>query len=225
MLAQTTSETSPSGAVVRRTRERLFTDGPESLTDSELVVMLVGESGAGALDRWSQGHYGQLYNAQPSELASVPGVGSAAAARLLAGVEFGARRTRVVVGRPLLGTPAAVVAYCAPLIAHHDREHFWMLALDTKNRLIRHVEVSVGIVDATIVHPREVYKDAIRLSASSIVVVHNHPSGDPQPSRADIRLTRRLSEAGEVVGIALVDHVIVSPSGVSYSLREHGELS
>lgn len=225
MCATVEADRVGDSSAIRRTRERLFADGAASLTDGELVVVLVGESGAEAIDRWAHGCYGQVYAAHPRELLSLPGVGSASAARILAGVELGARRARVVVGRPLLGTPAAVVAYCAPLMAHLDREHFWMLALDTKNRLIRHVEVSVGIIDATMVHPREVFKDAIRLSAVSIVVVHNHPSGDPQPSRADIRLTRRLAEAGEVIGIALVDHVIVSPSGIGYSLREHGELT
>lgn len=105
-----------------------------------------------------------------------------------------------------------------------DREHFWVLALDAKNRLIRPSEVSIGIVDATVVHPREVFKDAVRQSAAGVVVVHNHPSGDPQPSRADLRLTSRLVQAGEVLGIPVLDHVIVGSSGIGYSLREHGEL-
>ena len=100
-----------------------------------------------------------------------------------------------------------------------------MLCLDTKNRLIVDHEVSVGTIDATVVHPREVFKPAIGCSAASVIVVHNHPSGDPQPSAADIRLTRRLHAAGDVLGIPLLDHVIVSATGIGYSLREHGQLN
>jgi DNA repair protein RadC len=97
-----------------------------------------------------------------------------------------------------------------------------VIALNTKNRLIRMYEVSVGSLNATIVHPRELFKDAVRLSAASVVVVHNHPSGDPTPSAADIQLTRRLVKAGDVLGIDVLDHVVIGTAGEFSSLREMG---
>ena len=103
-----------------------------------------------------------------------------------------------------------------------DREQFWALVLDTKNRLIKDVPVSVGSLNASIVHPRELFRSAVRMSAASIVVAHNHPSGDPTPSGADIQLTRRLTRAGDVLGIELLDHVVIGDGGAWASLREMG---
>lgn len=106
-------------------------------------------------------------------------------------------------------------------MAVYDREHFHCLLLDTKNRLIERVEISVGSLNASIVHPRELYKLAVARSAAAVIVVHNHPSGDTTPSGADIQLTRRLVKAGDVLGIELLDHVIVGSEGFT-SLRDSG---
>jgi DNA repair protein RadC len=124
--------------------------------------------------------------------------------------------------RPAVSTPEDVVGLCAPQLRGLDREHFWSLALNTKNQLIKLSEVSVGSLNASIVHPRELFKDAVRVSAAAIVVVHNHPSGDPTPSGADIQLTRRLAKAGDVLGIELLDHVIIGDGGEHSSLRDMG---
>lgn len=105
-----------------------------------------------------------------------------------------------------------------------DREVFSALLLDAKNRLLRAVTVSVGTLTASLVHPREVYKAAIRHSAASIILAHNHPSGDPTPSREDIEITERLAEAGRVLGIDLLDHVVLGSDGRFESLREQGIL-
>ena len=123
-----------------------------------------------------------------------------------------------------MSTPEDVVRLCATQLRGLDREHFWALVLTTKNRLLRMVEVSVGSLNASIVHPRELFKEAVRVSAASVIVVHNHPSGDPTPSGADLQLTRRLARAGEVLGIELLDHIVIGDGGAHVSLREMGVL-
>ncbi|MDZ4655295.1 MAG: DNA repair protein RadC [Coriobacteriia bacterium] len=164
-----------------------------------------------------------LWRVSAEDLTSRHGVGPAAAARLLASLEMG-RRWASWPGskRPVIATPEDVVRICGPQFRGLDREHFWALALNTKNQLVRIVEVSIGSLNASIVHPRELYKEAIRLSAASIVVVHNHPSGDPTPSSADLQLTRRLIKAGDVIGIELLDHVIIGDGGAHASIRDLG---
>ena len=124
--------------------------------------------------------------------------------------------------RPVISGPDDVARVCGPQMRGLDREHFWALALNTKNQLLRTIEVSIGSLNASIVHPRELFKDAVKVSAASIVVVHNHPSGDPTPSGADIQLTRRLVKAGDVLGIEVLDHVVIGGSGEHASLRDLG---
>jgi len=157
------------------------------------------------------------------ELVALEGLGPATAARLLACVEFSRRAgSRSGGDKPAISTPEDVVAVCGSQLRGLDREHFWTLALNTKNRLVRIIEVSVGSLNASIVHPRELFKDAVRVSAASIVVVHNHPSGDPTPSGADIQLTRRIVKAGDVLGIEVLDHVVIGENGSHASLRDLG---
>lgn len=199
----------------------------ERVDDLDLLTTVVGKAAALSIVAWalSSGREGHTWPLTASDLSEVPGLSRSHCRRLSATVELGRRSNCASrVDRPLLSSPEAVIHYCEPLMARWDREHFWMLALDAKNRLIGRREVSVGIIDATVVHPREVFKGAITLSAANVILAHNHPSGDPQPSRADLRLTARLFEAGNLLGIPVVDHVIVGSSGVGYSLREHGEL-
>lgn len=120
--------------------------------------------------------------------------------------------------------PRAVYTYCYPLMCDFDREHFWVLALNAKNQLLRRIECAVGTVDTAVVHPREVFKDAILASAVSIILVHNHPSGNEKPSQCDKRLTEKLISAGKIIGIDVIDHVIIGEEGCYYSLREHGHM-
>ncbi len=169
---------------------------------------------AGSVDVW---------RLTAEDLLAMPGVGPATAARVLAGLEFGRRLVLPATQPPpSITTPEDVVALCLPQLRGADREHFWALVLNTKNRLVRTVEVSVGSLNASIVHPRELFKEAVRLSAAAVVVVHNHPSGDPTPSGADIQLTRRLAKAGDVLGIELLDHVVIGDGGEHASLRDMG---
>lgn len=210
---------------VSHPRDALLAGRSEELTDEGLLSVLVGEEGARHLERilpaGAVPH--ALCRLSGDELVSLDGVGPASAARLLACVEMSRRAgCSASDSRPVITTPEDVVALCGPQFRGLDREHFWTLALNTKNRLLRIIEVSVGSLSASIVHPRELFKDAIRVSAASVVVVHNHPSGDPTPSGADIQLTRRLIKAGDVLGIEVLDHVVIVEGGEHTSMRDVG---
>ena len=209
-----------------RPRERLLRDGAPALADRELVavVLATGTRRRDALALAAEvlavagGPHG-LTQVAPSRLMRETGLGAARAARLLAAVELGRRALIARPPRPRLSTPAAVAAYLAPRHGDHREERFGVALLDTKHRLIRVVPISHGTLDASLVHPREVFRAAAEHSAAAIVLFHNHPSGDPTPSLDDIQLTRRLVEAGELMGIAVVDHVVLGAPGW-HSLRE-----
>ena len=205
-------------------REMLLSGSPESVSDEGLISLVLGREGDASralLERCESP--GALWHLSAEELVEVPGFGPAGAARLLACLEMSRRASRWSCGdRPTVSTPEDVVAICWPQLRGSDREHFWALALSTKNHLLKIIEVSVGSLNASIVHPRELFKDAVRVSAASVVVVHNHPSGDPTPSGADIQLTRRLVKAGDVLGIEVLDHVVIGDDGAHQSLRELG---
>ena len=206
-------------------RELLLAGSAETITDAGLISVLIGSP--------SQEHATALLAEHPipdgfwrvsaEDLVALDGVGPAAAARVLACLEMSRRASAWRCGRrPTVSTPEDVVELCSAQMRGLDREHFWSLALNTKNQLLKMVEVSVGSLNASIVHPRELFKEAVRLSAASIVVVHNHPSGDPTPSGADVQLTRRLAKAGDVLGIELLDHVVIGDGGEHASLRDLG---
>lgn len=130
-------------------------------------------------------------------------------------------RERVGAFGPILACSGDIAAIMAPEIAHLDREQFVALHLDCKNRLISREVVSIGHLTSALVHPREVFKAAILANAASIAFVHNHPSGDPEPSHEDVEITRRLAKAGEILGIAVLDHVVVARGG-HVSVMERG---
>lgn len=199
----------------------------EQLSDAALVGVLVAEGSEAAGRAVLDAHPvpDAFWRLTAEDLVRLPGVGPAGAARLLACLEMSRRACAwPVASRPTVSTAADVASLCAMQLRGLDREHFWALALNTKNQLLRTVEISVGSLNASIVHPRELFKEAVRLSAAAVVVVHNHPSGDPSPSGADLQLTRRLARAGEVLGIELVDHVIIGDGGAFCSLREMGAM-
>ncbi len=211
----------------RSLRDVVLCGRAESLSDAALVGVLVAEgseeTGRAVLD--AHPIPDGFWRLTAEDLVQLPGVGPAGAARLLVCLEMSRRASGwSPARRPTVSTPEDVISLCATQLRGLDREHFWALALNTKNQLLRVVEVSVGSLNASIVHPRELFKEAVKLSAASIVVVHNHPSGDPTPSGADIQLTRRLVRAGEVLGIELVDHVVIGDGGAHVSLREMGAL-
>ncbi len=210
-----------------RPREKLLRAGATALGDNELVAVLLG---AGLRDRdalavaadllAAVGGVSGLGRHAAERLTRAPGVGPTRAARLLAAVELG---RRALAGpprlRPRLASPSAVGGYLLPDHGGHPEERFGVLLLDTKHRAIRAVPISRGTLDASLVHPREVFRAAADYAAAAVVLFHNHPSGDPAPSVDDVQLTRRLVEAGELMGIAVLDHVVLGDA-CWHSLRE-----
>jgi len=212
-------------------RERLEREGPESLALAELIALLMrtGARGASSLglanaliDRF--GSLDALARAGSAELRRVQGMGPAKIASLRAAFELGARlaRTPLVPGEKL-HSPEQVAAHFGARMRRYRQEVFIVLLLDSRHRLIGEVEVSRGSLNQSLVHPREVFAPALRESAAAILVLHNHPSGDPQPSREDHEVTRRLVKAGEILGIRVVDHLVIA--GQAYtSLARTGHL-
>jgi DNA repair protein RadC len=208
-------------------RDLVLCGRADAVPDASLIALLVGEASAETGEALLREHPipDALWRVSAEDLTRLPGVGPVAASRLLASLEIARRAaTWGSAARPQISTPEDVVRLCATQLRGLDREHFWALPLNTKNQLLRMVEVSVGSLNASIVHPRELFKEAVRLSAAAVVVVHNHPSGDPTPSGADIQLTRRLAKAGDVLGIELLDHVVIGDGGSHASLRDLGLL-
>jgi DNA repair protein RadC len=214
-----------------RPREKLARAGVAALGDNELVALLLGCGTrsrnalvvAGDVLTAAEGLNG-LARMELDDLTRVDGIGRSRAARFLAAVELG---RRVMAGpgvdRPRLHTPAKVAKHLLPLYGGHRVERFGLVLLDSKYRLIRTAILSVGSIDTSIAHPREVFREAALASASAIVLFHNHPSGDPEPSADDWFLTRRLVHAGEVMGIDVVDHIILG-DGRWFSFKESAGL-
>lgn len=210
-----------------RPREKLERVGVAALGDNELLALVLG-SGWGTRDvlelaNMVLAHAGGVHGLtrmEPVNLRHVPGIGRARAAQVLAAIELG-RRTLVrhAVERPRLNTPRALAAYLLPQFGARPVEQFGIVMLDTRHRMLRIKIVAVGSLDTTVVHPREVFREAAAVSAAAIVLFHNHPSGDPTPSPDDRQLTARLQQAGTILGIPLVDHVILADTRY-YSLRE-----
>jgi DNA repair protein RadC len=200
-----------------RPREKLDRHGPGVLGDNELLAIVIGHgmAGRGALavaDRVldETGGVHGLTRMTRAQLAGLPGLGSALAGRILAAVELG-RRTLLTnpVERPRFLDSRQLGEYLLPRFGAFPNERFGVVMLDTKLRLIKVSVVSSGSLDASVVHPREVYREATTVGAAAIAVFHNHPSGDPTPSRDDVTLTRRLRQAGTILGIPLLDHVVL----------------
>jgi DNA repair protein RadC len=213
-----------------RPRERLLEAGPSALSDGELLGLLFGIGSrektavelAGEVISEAGGLHG-LYDVSVHELMQVNGIGEAKACIILAAVELGRRIGQVRnPGRPVVSSPADVERLLRGRIANLDRENFVVLLLNTKNEVIETSTVSVGTLGASLVHPREVFKPAVRASAASVILAHNHPSGKVEPSREDREVTRRLGEAAEILGIEVLDHVIVGDG--YFSMKEHGML-
>ncbi len=202
-----------------RPRERLLAKGAEALATEELIAILLrtGTAGVSALDAARQvlkqfGSLDTLARARIEELASLRGVGRDKAVTLKAALTLAQRLSReVAAAAPLLETPQQVADLLREDCRAREVEHFQVLLLNTRRRLIRvePVPVSQGTLDTILVHPREVFKAAIAANAAALVLVHNHPSGDPTPSEADIRVTRDLIRAGQLLKIEVLDHVII----------------
>jgi DNA repair protein RadC len=212
-----------------RPREKLERHGPAALGDNELLALILGSGSrdAGALALANtvlvrvDGIIG-LTRSTVLELQQVDGIGRARAAQVLAAVELG-RRTllRETAERPRMRDAQQIARYLLPQFGASPVEQFGIVMLDTRQHVLRVKIVSIGSLDSTIVHPREVFREAAGASAAAIVLFHNHPSGDPTPSPDDLALTRRLADAGEIMGIEVLDHVILG-DGRYFSMREAG---
>jgi len=201
-----------------RPRERLCRLGAPALGDAELLAVVLGHGtrGADALATAATlvNHLGSLpalVGADPAELSLLPGIGPATAARLAAAVELGKRALwHQADPRPRLRCAQDVHRLLRHDIAGLHKEVFWALALDAQHRLLRQLRIAEGSLLSVDVHPREVFRPLIRLGAAATILAHNHPSGDPQPSRDDLELTRRLRSVGTLTGIPVLDHVVVT---------------
>lgn len=206
----------------QRPRERLSHEGVRALSVQELLALVIGSGGTGGsvlalADRLlasTGGHLRPLASAAPGELEALPGIGRATAARLVAALELGLRAAEEEEpDRPRVRGPADVYRLMAPRLRNLAHEEFHALLLNTQHRVLRDVTVTRGILDASLIHPREVLRPAILASAASIILVHNHPSGDPTPSPEDRAVSRQLADAGRTVGIRVLDHVVVGARG------------
>ena len=216
-------------AIHDRPREKLQRLGAGALGDNELLAIVLGHgrARASALDLANavlgaaDGAHG-LVRTRYDELCAIPGIGSARAAQILAAVELGRRTlTRAARERVQIVSPRAAAEFLLPQYGNRPVEQFGVLLLDTKHRVLRTLVLSVGTLDASIVHPREVFGAAAAAGAAALVLFHNHPSGDPKPSQDDVQLTRRLATAGVLMGIDVIDHVILADVRY-YSFKEEG---
>jgi DNA repair protein RadC len=215
-----------------RPRERLLCRGAGALSSPELLAVLLqtGTSTSSAADVGFDllsafGSLEALSLASPEELLRQAGIGPANAASLLAAFELGRRaQTPAPAQRLAIRTPADVAGLLAAEMRRLDREHFRAVLLNTRHEVLEVASVAIGGLDSAPIHPREVFKDAIRRSAAAVILVHNHPSGTPEPSADDVRITARLAEAGRVVGIEVLDHIIIG-DGRFVSMRERGGLT
>lgn len=216
--------------MVDRPREKLARAGVAALGDGELVALVIGSGtrARGAFDVGQDvlraaGGVDGLLRLGLDELRGINGVGQARGARLLAAVELGRRALAGEAGRrPQFRSPADLSHYLMPLYGGHRVERFGVLLLDTRLRLIRASILASGSVDGVVVEPRDVYREALLASATGVVAFHNHPSGDPTPSSADRLVTVRLVQAGQVLGITLVDHIILGAGGYYSFKAENG---
>jgi DNA repair protein RadC len=214
-----------------RPREKLQRHGAAALGDNELVALVLGSGRprtgalgvANELLRARGGLHG-LARSSCNDLTPVPGVGEAKAVQLLAALELGRRTLTQGSGHRLeLRTPRAAAEFLLPTFGARSTEHFGVVHFDSKYRVLRTVVVAIGTLNSTNVEPREVFREAIVGAAAAILVFHNHPSGDPTPSRDDENLTRRLRAAGTLVGIEVVDHLVLGDTRYC-SLKEMGRL-
>lgn len=210
-------------------QERMIRQGVAACSNQELLAILI-RSGGGGVDVLQVAHALMdrggglmgLIGWKPEDFQRVPGIGVVKSLQLTAAFQLARRaitesRDKVI----RLDDPGKVFELLQPVSVGLDTERFWVVGLNRKNQMIRYEEVSVGTATSSLAHPREIFREAIRQGATGVIVAHNHPSGDPSPSRADIEVTRRLREASRVIGIDLLDHVILGhpqadPRGSGY---------
>ncbi|UOQ46443.1 DNA repair protein RadC [Halobacillus salinarum] len=214
-----------------RPRERLIELGPSHLSNQELLAILLGsgtkfESVVDLSKRLLVHFEGLLLlkDASVEELRAIRGIGLAKAVLLIAAIELGKRMQQMKpVERYMIRSPEDGADFVMEEMRDLKQEHFICLFLNTKNQVLHRQTIFIGSLNASIVHPREVFKEAVKRSAASIICAHNHPSGDPTPSQEDIHVTRRLQECGKMIGIELLDHLVIGDRKF-ISLKEKGYL-
>jgi len=211
-----------------RPREKLLNMGAEALSDQEPLAILLctGTRKTSALDLAQEilkcGGLYALTRTSLEELRLQKGMGLAKAAQLKAAVELSKRLARQSLGsQPVIKIPQDAARLVMGEMSYLDREHFKVMNLNTKNQVITIDTVSVGSLNASLVHPREVFKMPLKRSAASLILIHNHPSGDPSPSKEDINITRRLRDAGNLLGLEILDHIIIGQNNF-LSMKESG---
>ena len=213
-----------------RLLERLRKYGPQVLKPSELIAIIIrtGTGQASAVQVGEQllqkydGNLRRLANDNETRIAEcIKGLGTVKAAQLVAAFELGRRMAAFLETKPQISAPADVARLMMPSLRDLQKEVLYVLCLDTKNNVVKQRRIFEGSLNASIIHPREVFRFAIEEAAASIILVHNHPSGDPHPSKEDVRATKQLIEAGNYIQIPVLDHVIIG-DGLYISLKEEG---
>jgi DNA repair protein RadC len=212
-----------------RPRERLYYQGPAALKEEELVAIILrtGTRDAPVLElaRRLLSHYGGLgglARVSASELQRYPGLGMAKAVELQAALELGRRLGGLhPEARPQVRSPADLANLLIPEMAYLEQEHLRVVLLNTKNQVLAAPEVYVGSLNTSVVRVAELFREAIRQNAAAVIVVHNHPSGDPTPSNEDVQVTRQIAEAGELLDIEVLDHLVIGHQRY-ISLKERG---
>lgn len=212
-----------------RPRERMLQHGAQALSNTELLAILLrtgtfSESVVGLAHRvlMECGNLRNLTDLSTDQLTAIKGIGTAKALQIKAGIELGRRLARSSMEQTVkIRSPKDAADYMMEDMRYLQKEHFVCLFLNTKNQVLAEEILSMGSLNASIVHPREVFRAAIKRSSASIICLHNHPSGDPSPSPEDVQLTQRLVQAGELIGIEVLDHVIIGDRRY-VSLKEQG---
>jgi DNA repair protein RadC len=213
-------------SIENRPRERMEKQGVQVLSDAELLAIILkfGNKEENVIDMCNRliSKYGvdKLSSCSLKELQEIKGIGKAKASQIIALFEFNKRHNVSKQNGKPIKTAKDVYDYCYPKLKNLDKEHFMILHLDTKNRILKDEIVSIGTLTCSLVHPREIFKSAIKESSNSIILVHNHPTGDSTPSQEDIKVTDILMKSGELLSIKILDHVIIG-SNDYYSFNEN----
>lgn len=214
-----------------RPREKMIKYGKEMLSNSELIAILIrtgcAEKSAITLATeiicGSEKGIINLSNLTVEELCTIKGVGKSKACQIIAGIELGKRIMKASSSLNRITSPSDVFNFMIGDLKFLKKEKFFTILLDTKHQIISVENISTGSLDSSIVHPREVFNFAVRKSAAAVILVHNHPSGNPSPSTEDLRITERLKDAGKILGINVIDHIIIG-NDEYYSFKENSSL-
>jgi DNA repair protein RadC len=213
-----------------RPREKMLTKGVQALSNAELVAILLRTGtkqdsvlrvAERLLKKYEELGVTGLASVGPHELIKMQGIGPVKAVTLVAAIELGKRLNGTKVTKPIVRAPQDVVDLLMPRLRYEPQEHFLTVLLSTKNHVLATPTISIGSLNASIVHPREVFRTAINHAAANVILVHNHPSGDPTPSPEDISLTRKLMDVGKILEIHVLDHLIIGDNKY-VSLKEKG---